>query len=122
MDLFGICPHVTAQKIFAGKWTILIFQNLVDGPRRFGELQKMTWGITQSALTKQLRFLESMRLVDRHIYLEIPPKVEYSLSALGKEALPVMSQLKVFGDRYIEFLKSNSEESNEIKAAVKDFS
>jgi DNA-binding HxlR family transcriptional regulator len=116
MDLFGVCPHVTAQRIFAGKWTILIYQNLVNGPRRFGDLQRNTWGITQAALTKQLRLLESLQLVRRHIYLEIPPKVEYSLTELGKEALPVMTQLKIFGDKYIEYLKTVESEGQ--KASI----
>lgn len=110
MDLFGICPHVTAQRIFAGKWTILIFQNLIDGPSRFGELRRNILGITQSALTKQLRLLESHNLINRHIYREIPPRVEYSLTEMGKATLPVMAQLKEFGDKYIEYLNETKDE------------
>jgi DNA-binding HxlR family transcriptional regulator len=108
MNLFGICPHVTTQKIFAGKWTILIFHYLTEGPCRFGELQRSISGITQSALTKQLRLLESLELINRQVFPEIPPKVEYSLTDMGKELLPVMMQLQVFGDKYIDYLKNEN--------------
>lgn len=104
-DLFGQCPHVTAQKIFAGKWAILVFQKLVEKPRRFGELCRCIPNITQPALTKQLRLFESFNMITRRVYHQIPPKVEYSLTQLGAEALPVMKQMEVFGMRYIDQLK-----------------
>ena len=106
-DLFGQCPHVTTQKIFAGKWAILVFYKLVEKPYRFGELQRNVPGISQPALTKQLRIFESLNMIKRKVYREIPPKVEYSLTELGEKALSVMSELELFGNIYIEYLKEH---------------
>jgi len=105
INLFGICPYVTAQKIFSGKWSILIIFYLSGGTLRFGELQRKLPEITQSTLTKQLRTLEVQGIIIRHIYPEVPPKVEYSLSDMGKEFIPVLSQFQVFGNKYLDFLK-----------------
>lgn len=105
-DLFGKCPYFTVQKVFSGKWSILIMHNLNDGTLRYGELQRRLGSITQATLTKQLRMLEDFGLVSRYVYSEIPPKVEYSLTDLGKAFKPVLEQFKVWGDKYIEYLKA----------------
>ena len=107
-DLFGQCPQVTVQRIFAGKWAILVFQKLAEKPRRFGELCRCIPNITQPALTKQLRTFEAFNMINRRVFHEIPPKVEYSLTSLGAEALPVMKQMEDFGMRYIEQLRSDN--------------
>ncbi len=104
-SLFGKCPYVTAQKIFSGKWTILIIYNLCDGTLRFNELQKKIIGVTQATLTKQLRILEDYGLIQRHVYAEVPPKVEYSLTEIGKEFVPILKQIEEFGYKYIDYLK-----------------
>ena len=90
--LFGKCPYFTAQKVFSGKWSILILYYLNDGALRYGDLQRKMGDITQATLTKQLRMLESYGLIARYVYSEIPPKVEYSLTDLGKEFNPVLEQ------------------------------
>jgi DNA-binding HxlR family transcriptional regulator len=105
-SLYGKCPYFTAQKVFSGKWSILIMYHLNYGALRYGKLQKRLDGITQSTLTKQLRTLEDFGLVSRYVYSEIPPKVEYSLTELGKAFNPVLEQFKVWGDKYIESLKN----------------
>ena len=104
-SLFGKCPYFTAQKIFSGKWSVLIIHNLNDGELRYGELQRRIGDITQATLTKQLRMLEDYGLISRYVYTEIPPKVEYSLTDLGKDFSPVLEQFRIWGDKYIEFLK-----------------
>ena len=104
-SLFGKCPYFTAQKVFSGKWSILILYHLNDGSLRYGELQRIIGDITQATLTKQLRMLEDYGLVSRYVYSEIPPKVEYSLTDLGKEFNPVLEQFRIWGDKYIESLK-----------------
>lgn len=106
INLFGICPYVTAQKVFSGKWAILIIFYLHLETLRFGELQRKLPDITQSTLTKQLRSLEDQGMIIRHVYPEIPPKVEYSLSDLGKEFIPVLTQFQIFGNKYIDYLKA----------------
>lgn len=82
-DLFGICPYTTAQKVLSGKWSIIILYHLGKKTMRFGELQRQLPDLTQSTLTKQLRALEENGLIERKIYPQVPPKVEYSLSDIG---------------------------------------
>lgn len=105
-DLFGKCPYFTAQKVFSGKWSILIMYHLNEGTLRYGELQRRMGDITQGTLTKQLRMLEESGLVSRRVYSEIPPKVEYSLTDLGKEFNPVLEQFRIWGDKYIQSLNN----------------
>lgn len=104
-DLFGICPYVTAQKLLTGKWTLLILHYLSKQPMRFNELQKSLPDLTQSTLTKQLRMMEGNGLIIRTVYNQIPPKVEYSLSQLGKHFQPVLDALQIWGEEYIEYLE-----------------
>ncbi|MGB8455521.1 MAG: helix-turn-helix domain-containing protein [Anaerocolumna sp.] len=105
IDLYGKCPYTTAQKIFSGKWAIVIIYHLTVNTLRFGELQRKIPGITQSALTKQLRTLEEYGIIRRYVYPEVPPKVEYSLTDIGKEFIPVLEQFDSFGYKYISYLK-----------------
>lgn len=100
--LFGKCPYVTAQKLLSGKWSILIIHYLSEGVLRFGELQRRMEGITQATLTKQLRILEERGLIHREVYPEVPPKVEYSLTDIGREFIPVLDQFEIWGEKYIE--------------------
>ena len=100
-SLFGKCPYFTAQKVFSGKWSILIIYHLSEETLRYGELERRIDGITQATLTKQLRMLEDYGLIARKVYSEIPPRVEYSLTELGKEFQPVLDQFRIWGDKYI---------------------
>ncbi|MBY2477177.1 helix-turn-helix transcriptional regulator [Clostridioides difficile] len=88
---------VKIQKILGGKWKIEILYYISLKTRRFGELQRQIGNITQSTLTKQLRELESDGFISRHIYEEIPPKVEYSLTDLGISFVPVLENMKQWG-------------------------
>lgn len=105
-SLFGKCPYFTAQKVFSGKWSVLIMYNLNDGALRYGELQRRIGDITQATLTKQLRLLEDYGLISRYVYSEIPPKVEYSLTDIGKDFNPVLEQFRIWGDKYIKVLRT----------------
>lgn len=105
-ELYGKCPYTTVQKIFSGKWAIIIIFQLSNGTLRFGELQRKIPEVTQAALTKQLRTLEEFGLVSRHVYPEVPPKVEYSLTDIGREFVPVLKQFECFGDKYIAYLNT----------------
>jgi len=89
----------TIQKVLSGKWKIVILWYISEhGVRRFGELQRQLGDITQSTLTKQLRELEADGFISRYIYQEIPPKVEYSLTELGKSFIPVMEQMRSWSE------------------------
>ena len=101
-ELFGKCPYATAQKILSGKWALIILYHLSQGTLRFNELQRALPKITQATLTKQLRTLETYGMVERNIYPQIPPKVEYSLSQMGQDFTIVLDSLKIWGDRYIK--------------------
>ncbi|MFA6856261.1 MAG: helix-turn-helix domain-containing protein [Treponema sp.] len=107
--LFGICPYVTTQKLFSGKWSLLIMHLLEEKTMRFGELQRALGDITQTTLTKQLRFLEDYSLIQRKVFNTIPPKVEYSLTGIGTKFMPVIQALAVFGDSYIDFMKTKKQ-------------
>lgn len=100
-DLFGICPYVTVQKLLTGKWTILILYHLSLGTKRFNELQRSLPRLTQATLTKQLRMMLENGLIERTVYHQIPPKVEYSLSKLGRDFEPVLEAVGVWGQKYI---------------------
>lgn len=87
-----------------GKWKTLLIFHLMSGTRRFNELRRMIPEITQRMLTLQLRELESWGLVNRHVYQEVPPKVEYSLTELGSTLVPLVSAMRDWGFQYEETL------------------
>ena len=95
-DELPVCPLATALSIIGGKWKLLIIRNLKERPWRFNELQRDIEGISQKVLTDSLRQMIDDGLVYRHDYQEIPPKVEYGLTELGKEMLPIIDALADF--------------------------
>ena len=105
-ELFGICPFVTAQKLLQGKWAILILHALNEGTKRFNELERDIQ-ITHATLSSQLKYMEKEGLVHRTVYPEVPPRVEYSLTAMGRRFAPVLDSIQVWGEEYIEFLREN---------------
>ncbi|MEG1868414.1 MAG: helix-turn-helix domain-containing protein [Clostridiales bacterium] len=96
-----ICSICVTQKVFRGKWKLVILWQLKDGKKRFSQLQKSIH-ITQSSLTKQLRELEGDGIISRKVYNIIPPKVEYSLTPVGSEFIKVMEQINNWGKYYIK--------------------
>lgn len=89
----------TLQKILGGKWKIEILYYIgVQDIRRFGQLRRQIDGITESSLTKQLRELEADGFLHRHDFCEVPPRVEYTLTDLGKSFLSVLSYMKAWGE------------------------
>ena len=105
-ELFGVCPFVTAQKLLQGKWAILILHALNEGTKRFNELERDIQ-ITHATLSSQLKYMEKEGLVHRTVYPEVPPRVEYSLTAMGRRFAPVLDSIQVWGEEYIECLKEN---------------
>lgn len=102
-ELFGKCPYATAQKILSGKWALIILYHLSENKLRFNELHKLIPDITQATITKQLRKLEEYGIIIRTVYAQIPPKVEYELSDMGKEFSESLNSLKTWGEKYIDF-------------------
>ncbi len=87
------CPIQRTIAMIADKWKVIVIANLGEGTMRFRELQRAMQGVTPKVLTRQLRDLEHDGLVTRKAYAEIPPRVEYSLTALGRSLLPILQQL-----------------------------
>jgi DNA-binding HxlR family transcriptional regulator len=91
--------------IIGGKWKILIIWELRESEKRFRELQKSVGKITDKMLTQQLRELEEAELISRKVYPEVPPRVEYSLTLLGKSLLPVLEMFEEWGKQYHSVFK-----------------
>lgn len=94
------CPVATAVALIGGKWKLLIIRNLRNRAWRFNELQRDLDGISQKVLTDSLRQMIEDGLVYRKDYKQNPPKVEYGLTELGKELLPIIDALSDFGVYY----------------------
>ncbi|MBO5100443.1 helix-turn-helix transcriptional regulator [bacterium] len=99
------CPIETTLKMLGCKWKVLIIRELLDGTKRFGELKKSVVGITQKVLTSKLREMEELGLLERTIYPQIPPKVEYTLTDIGYSLRPVLDSLKGWGKDYKRYTK-----------------
>lgn len=100
-ERFGKCPYATAQSLISGKWPVLILLYLEDGPIRFNELLRKMPKMTHATLSVQLKALEENGLVKRVQYEAIPPKVEYSLTEIGKKFHPVIAAMQTWGNEYI---------------------
>ena len=94
------CPVETTLTLIGDKWKVLILRDLMDGTKRFGELKKSIGSVTQKVLTAQLRDMEEKGLVNRKVYAEVPPKVEYSLTELGKSLQPILAAMQTWGEKY----------------------
>jgi DNA-binding HxlR family transcriptional regulator len=91
------CPVARAVAVLDGKWTMLIIRDLLRGVRRFSDLRTSLAGISPKTLTDRLRELEAEGIVTRTIYAEIPPRVEYQLTAAGLRLRPVIDALASWG-------------------------
>lgn len=91
------CPVETTLKIIGDKWKVLILRDLFTGTKRFSELKKSLGTVTQKRLTQQLREREKDGIISRKVYPVVPPKVEYSLTDLGKTLKPVIQSLSDWG-------------------------
>jgi len=91
------CPAEATLDVIAGRWKVLILFHLFPGPKRFSRLKRELAGITQKMLTQQLREMEADRVVRRKVYAQVPPKVEYSLTRMGKSLKPVVAAMCRWG-------------------------
>ena|SRR5258705_2892789 len=96
------CPMSTCMALLGGAWTTNVVWQLSGGPRRFGELAKDIRGISPKMLTTRLRELQDKGVIDRTVAHRSPPCVEYSLSELGRELVPVIDSIVRVGTRLIE--------------------
>jgi DNA-binding HxlR family transcriptional regulator len=95
------CPIARTLDIIGDRWSILILRDLVlDGPRKFSDLQEALNGISPNTLSSRLKTLEDHGIVERRFYDQHPPRAEYVITARGRELRPILKTLKEWGDRY----------------------
>ena len=94
------CPVETTLMLIGDKWKVLILRDLMPGTKRFGELKKSIGSVSQKVLTAQLRDMEAQGLIHRQVYAEVPPRVEYSLTGLGRSLKPILDAMWSWGETY----------------------
>lgn len=105
------CPVRHSLRVIGGKWRLRIINEIGHDKRRFGELKRLVPDISEKMLIQELKNLTTLGILNRKAYPEIPPRVEYSLTELGKEALPIIDQVKNFGDKLLANIAENTEAS-----------
>ncbi|WP_342422482.1 helix-turn-helix domain-containing protein [Paenibacillus sp. FSL E2-0178] len=98
-EVYGIAY---TQNILSGRWKYIILWYLKTKERRYSEIKAFLWDIPQGSLTKQLRELERDGLINRKVYPEVPPRVDYSLTSKGKEFIPIINLMEEFGKKFRE--------------------
>jgi len=102
MEKTDRCPVETTLELIGGKYKALILWHLSEGDLRFNELRKLVSNATAKMLTQQLRELEAQKLIHREVFPIIPPKVEYSLTELGRSLLPILVSMRDWGAEYMK--------------------
>lgn len=94
------CPVETTLMLIGDKWKVLILRDLIPGTKRFGELKKSIGNVSQKVLTAQLRQMEDSGLLTRMVSPEVPPRVEYTLTDLGRSLKPILDAMWTWGENY----------------------
>jgi DNA-binding HxlR family transcriptional regulator len=95
------CPVCRTADIVCGKWTLLLVRDLSEGRSRFCELERSLAGISPRTLSLRLRALEEEGIVERQTYAEVPPRVEYSLTAKGRALIPIIEGMRDYGEQWL---------------------
>ena len=101
MAIDETCPVCLTAQIVCGKWTLLLVRDLSKGCSRFCELERSLAGISPRTLSLRLRALEEEGIVERHTYAEVPPRVEYALTAKGLALLPIIDDMRTYGEEWL---------------------
>ncbi|HEX6483368.1 MAG TPA: helix-turn-helix domain-containing protein [Ktedonobacteraceae bacterium] len=96
-------------RLIADMWTLLIVYSLMNGSKRFGELLEALGNISPKTLSQRLKLLEEARFVERHAYMEIPPRVEYTLTEKGRALMGIIEAIRDFGMRYLSDVEAPPE-------------
>ena len=113
------CPTRRVLDRIADKWTVLIIGSLATGTKRFGELRREVKGISQKVLTGTLRGLQRDGIIDRRIFATVPPKVEYSLTSLGRGLVGLLDSIRVWAESNIERVLAAQEAYEREKEGVR---
>jgi DNA-binding HxlR family transcriptional regulator len=95
------CPVCMTAEIVCGKWTLLLVRDLAAGCSRFCELERSLAGISPRTLSLRLRALEDAGIVERHTFAEVPPRVEYALTEKGRALLPIIDDMRAYGEHWL---------------------
>jgi DNA-binding HxlR family transcriptional regulator len=95
------CPVCRTAEVVCGKWTLLLVRDLAEGRSRFCELERSLAGISPRTLSLRLRALEEEGIVERHTFPEVPPRVEYALTEKGLALLPLVEDMRSYGERWL---------------------
>jgi DNA-binding HxlR family transcriptional regulator len=112
------CPVCRTADIVCGKWTLLLIRDLAEGRTRFCELERSLAGISPRTLSLRLRALEEEGIVERHTYPEVPPRVDYALTEKGRALLPIIEDMRAYGNRWLAI--DDSASADRVPAASKD--
>src|ERR671935_2125119 len=104
MPVDDSCPVCRTAEVVCGKWTLLLVRELSEGCSRFCELERSLAGISPRTLSLRLRALEEQGIVERHTYPEVPPRVEYSLTAKGEALVPLIEDMRRYGREWLGVL------------------
>jgi DNA-binding HxlR family transcriptional regulator len=96
------CPVCRTAEIISGKWTLLVIRDLAGGSKRFCELERSLTGISPRTLSLRLRCLEEHGVVERHTFPEVPPRVEYALTAKGEALVPLIDDMRSYGQAWLD--------------------
>lgn len=94
------CPVATTVQLIGNKWKLLIIRNLLKAPQRFTELKNAVPSISKKVLSENLRAMEEDGIISRTVYAEVPPRVEYALTDIGRSLLQLMDDMAAWGERY----------------------
>ncbi len=94
------CPVEITLELIGNKWKVLILRDLIEGTKRFGELRKSIGSVTQKVLTQNLRFMEEDGLLERKVFAEVPPRVEYTLTDTGYSLKKILDSMFIWGEEY----------------------
>ena len=104
------CPIRTTLELLGGKWRLLIVHQLSGGPQRFGELRRLLPDISEKMLVQELKHLVTAGVLTRRNYGEVPPRVEYELTAVGRPALALVAAIADYGRHYQQAVLGSSAE------------
>lgn len=96
------CPVCATAEVVCAKWTLLLVRDLAEGRSRFCELERSLEGISPRTLSLRLRALEEEGIVERRTYPEVPPRVEYQLTAKGDALLPIIEAMRAYGTEWLQ--------------------
>ena len=103
------CPVEVTLMLISDRWKVLILRDLLGGTKRFGELKKSIGSISQKVLTSNLRSMEEDGLLTRKVYAQVPPRVKYTLTAMGESLRPILFAMQQWGVEYQKQHKQNND-------------